>query len=52
MYEINAGLGGAFAFLYGVGSPLPIPECQPYKKSLRFRLLSFVGNLASKLKKN
>lgn len=47
----TGGLGGAFAYMYGVGRPLPIPECQPYKRSFRFRLLSFVGGLAEKLKK-
>lgn len=47
----TGGLGGAFAFLYGVGKPLPIPECQPYKRSFRFRMLSFVGGLAQKLSK-
>lgn len=45
----TGGLGGAFAYMYGVGKPLPIPECQPYKRSFRFRLLSFVGGLAQKL---
>ena len=47
----TGGLGGAFGFMYGVGKPLPIPECQPYKRSFRFRLLSFVGGLAQKLQK-
>jgi len=47
----TGGLGGAFGFMYGVGKPLPIPECQPYKRSKRFRLLNFIGGLASKLKK-
>lgn len=47
----TGGLGGAFGFMYGVGKPLPIPECQPYRKSLRFRILSFVGSLGQKLKK-
>jgi len=47
----TGGLGGAFGFMYGVGKPLPIPECQPMKRSKRFRLLMFIGNLASKLQK-
>jgi len=47
----TGGLGGAFGYMYGVGRPLPIPECQPYKRSLRFRLLSFVGGLAQKFSK-
>jgi len=48
----TGGLGGAFGFMYGVGKPLPIPECHPYKRSLRFRLLNFIGRLAQKLKRN
>ena len=47
----TGGLGGAFGFMYGVGKPLPIPECQPYKRSFRFRMLNFVGGLAQKLMK-
>eukprot|EP00527_Entomoneis_sp_CCMP2396_P006656 CAMPEP_0198145424 /NCGR_PEP_ID=MMETSP1443-20131203/23378_1 /TAXON_ID=186043 /ORGANISM="Entomoneis sp., Strain CCMP2396" /LENGTH=248 /DNA_ID=CAMNT_0043809069 /DNA_START=71 /DNA_END=817 /DNA_ORIENTATION=- len=47
----TGGLGGAFGFMYGVGKPLPIPECQPYKRSFRFRLLSFVGGLGQKVQK-
>lgn len=47
----TGGLGGAFGFLYGVGQPLPIPECQPYKPSMRFRMLQLVGRLGRRLKK-
>lgn len=47
----TGGLGGAFGFMYGVGKPLPIPECQPYKRSFRFRALNFIGSLGQKLKK-
>mmetsp|Transcript_1799 Transcript_1799/g.2081 ORF Transcript_1799/g.2081 Transcript_1799/m.2081 type:complete len:270 (-) Transcript_1799:46-855(-) len=47
----TGGLGGAFGFMYGVGKPLPIPECQPYTPSKRFRLLQYVGNLAEKFQK-
>lgn len=47
----TGGLGGAFAYFYGVGRPLPIPECQPYKPSFRFRLLNAVGRLLKKFKK-
>lgn len=46
----TGGLGGAFGFFYGTGNPLPIPECQPYKPSKRFRLLNFVGRLGTRLK--
>uniref|UniRef100_A0A7R9VTC1 Plastid lipid-associated protein/fibrillin conserved domain-containing protein n=1 Tax=Pseudictyota dubia TaxID=2749911 RepID=A0A7R9VTC1_9STRA len=47
----TGGLGGAFGFMYGVGKPLPIPECQPYKRSFRFRMLGFIGSLAQKLQR-
>ena len=47
----TGGLGGAFAFFYGVGRPLPIPEAKPYKPSKRFRLLNFIGKLQSKFSK-
>lgn len=47
----TGGLGGAFGFMYGVGKPLPIPECQPYKRSFRFRLLNFVGATLQKFAK-
>jgi len=46
----TGGLGGAFAYFYGTGNPLPIPECQPYTPSKRFRLLNFVGRLGARLK--
>lgn len=46
----TGGLGGAFGYFYGTGNALPIPECQPYKKSIQFRLLSWIGNVAGKLK--
>jgi hypothetical protein len=49
-YGHTGGLGGAFGYFYGVGKPLPIPECQPYKPSLKFRLLNFVGRIGQKLK--
>lgn len=41
----TGGLGGAFGFFYGVGKPLPFPEARPYKRSWKFRLLSFLGSL-------
>lgn len=47
----TGGLGGAFGFMYGVGKPLPIPECQPFKRSFRFRMLNFVGGIAQKFAK-
>jgi len=39
----TGGLGGAFGFFYGVGRPLPIPECQPYKPSLQLRFLGLIS---------
>ena len=47
----TGGLGGAFAFFYGVGRALPIPEMQPYKPSKRFRLFQLIGKLQSKFSK-
>jgi len=47
----TGGLGGAFGFMYGVGKPLPIPECQPYKQSFRFRMLNLIGRLGQRLQK-
>jgi hypothetical protein len=41
----TGGLGGAFGYFYGVGKPLPIPECQPYKPSFQFRTLNWIGKL-------
>ena len=46
----TGGLGGAFAFFYGVGRPLPIPECQPYKPSLQLRMLGWVSRVGKKIK--
>jgi hypothetical protein len=50
-YGNTGGLGGAFGYFYGVGKPLPIPECQPYKPSFRFRFLNLLGRIGSKLSK-
>ena len=47
----TGGLGGAFAFFYGVGRSLPIPEMKPYKPSKRFRLFQLLGKLQSKFSK-
>ena len=44
----TGGLGGAFGFFYGVGRPLPIRECQPYKPSFRFRMLNLLGRIGKK----
>ena len=47
----TGGLGGLFGLLWAVGQPLPIPECHPYKPSLRFRMLNYVGALLSRFQK-
>ena len=47
----TGGLGGAFGYFWGVGKPLPIPECQPYKPSFRFRMLNLLGRIGKKFSK-
>ena len=47
----TGGLGGAFGFFYGVGKPLPIPECRPYRPSLQLRLLGLLGAVGKRLGK-
>mmetsp|Transcript_370 Transcript_370/g.1059 ORF Transcript_370/g.1059 Transcript_370/m.1059 type:complete len:254 (-) Transcript_370:28-789(-) len=47
----TGGLGGAFAFFYAVGIPLPFPEGQPFKPSKRYRLFGLIGKLAKRLSK-
>ena len=47
----TGGLGGAFAFFYGVGRPLPFREAQPYKPSRRLRFFGFMGRVASRFSK-
>ena len=47
----TGGLGGAFGYFYGVGKPLPIRECQPYKPSFRFSMLGLIGKIGKKLSK-
>jgi len=47
----TGGLGGAFAFFYGVGRSLPFPEMHPYKPSKRYRLFQLIGKLQSKFSK-
>lgn len=41
----TGGLGGAFGFFYGVGRPLPIPECRPYSRSWQFKALNLLGRI-------
>jgi hypothetical protein len=47
----TGGLGGAFAYFWAVGKPLPFPEAKPYKPSLKYRLIQKIGNLAQKFSK-
>jgi hypothetical protein len=47
----TGGLGGAFAFFYGVGRPLPFPEGKPYKMSFRRRFVELLAKFAGKLQK-
>jgi hypothetical protein len=47
----TGGLGGAFAFFYGVGRPLPFPEGKPYKPSLQRRLVEGVANFFGRFAK-
>ena len=39
--ELAAG-----TLLGGLGGPLPIPECRPYKMSWRFKMINKIGALA------
>lgn len=41
----TGGLGGAFAYFYGVGKPLPFPEGKPYKPSLQRRIFEKLAPL-------
>lgn len=47
----TGGLGGAFAYFYGVGKPLPIREARPYTPSKRFKFLTFIGNVSKKFQR-
>jgi len=44
----TGGLGGAFGYFYGVGRPIPIPECKPYSPSWQFRLLRFISRISKR----
>jgi hypothetical protein len=46
----TGGLGGVFGLFNAVGSPLPFPEAQPWKRSKRYRFFNFIGSFMSKLK--
>jgi hypothetical protein len=46
----TGGLGGAFAYFYGVGRPLPFPEGKPYKLSWQRRILELFAKFARALR--
>jgi|AntRauTorckE5430_2_1112549.scaffolds.fasta_scaffold10963_2 hypothetical protein len=41
----TGGLGGLYGILYALGKPLPFPEAQPWKMSLRYNLFQKLGNI-------
>ncbi len=47
----TGGLGGVFALFYGIGSPLPFPECRPWAKSWQYRFFEWIGSVAASFKK-
>ena len=47
----TGGLGGIFGPAYAIGKPLPFPEAQPWKMSMRYWLFQALGNLASRVAK-
>lgn len=47
----TGGLGGAFAFFYGVGRPLPFPEGKPYKYSFQRKILTALFNFFGRFRK-
>merc|ERR1712087_584420 len=48
----TGGLGAAFGYFYGIGKPLPIPECQPYKRSKRFAFLNAINRFLGSMRKD
>jgi hypothetical protein len=45
----TGGLGGVFGHFYGIGHPLPIPECKPYKPSWQFSTLNWLRDKMEQL---
>ena len=41
----TGGLGGLYGILYAIGSPLPFPEAQPWKKSWQYGIFQKIGAL-------
>jgi len=46
----TGGLGGVFGYFYGIGKPLPFPECQPFSPSYRFWALQLLGKFGNYMK--
>jgi hypothetical protein len=46
----TGGLGGAFAYFYGAGRPLPFPEGKPYKMSWQRRIIELLAKFARALR--
>jgi hypothetical protein len=47
----SGGMGGIFGPLYAIGKPLPFPEAHPWSPSLRYRLFTRIGAIASSISK-
>jgi hypothetical protein len=48
----TGGLGGAFAFFYAVGKPLPFPEGKPYQRSWQRKVIEKIAPMLQKLAAN
>jgi hypothetical protein len=44
----TGGLGGLYGILYAIGKPLPFPEAQPWKQSLRYSFFNKLGSLINR----
>merc|ERR1719356_250982 len=47
----TGGLGGAFAYFYGVGRPLPFKEANPYRPSFRYWTIQQFGKFFAMFQK-
>ena len=41
----TGGLGGLYGILYALGKPLPFPEAQPWRMSMRYKFFQKLGNI-------
>merc|ERR1740136_531753 len=48
----TGGLGGLYGILYALGRPLPFPEANPWKISIRYDLFQKIGGLVQKFSMN